>query len=79
MCPVLYSYFVLDEAISLYSSQAIDEKEILCIVSTAGIYCSNDKVGTAYLVYMVTLFRKIPSSTSTALCNPCEYIQCTLY
>jgi hypothetical protein len=39
-----------DRAISLYSSKIVDMKEILRTVSTTGIYCSSDKVGTVYLV-----------------------------
>jgi hypothetical protein len=41
---------IRDRAISLYSSKIIDKKEILRIVYNIGIYCSNDKVGTVYLV-----------------------------
>jgi hypothetical protein len=37
-------------AISLYSSETVDKKEILRSVSNTGIYCSGDKVGTVYLV-----------------------------
>jgi hypothetical protein len=39
-----------DTAISLYSSETVDKKEILRTVSNAGIYSSSDKVGTVYLV-----------------------------
>jgi hypothetical protein len=39
-----------DRAISLYSYKIVDKKEILRTVSNTGIYCSNDNVGTVYLV-----------------------------
>jgi hypothetical protein len=39
-----------DRAISLYSSKIVDMKEILRTVSNAGIYYSNEKVGTVYTV-----------------------------
>jgi hypothetical protein len=48
MCPIPNGF--RDRAISLYSSKTADMKEILCIVSNTGIYCSSDKVGTLYLV-----------------------------
>jgi hypothetical protein len=35
-----------DTAISLYSSEIVDKKEILHTVSNTGIYCSRDQVGT---------------------------------
>jgi hypothetical protein len=39
-----------DTAISLYSPKIVDKSEILRTVSNTGIYCSNEKVGTVYLV-----------------------------
>jgi predicted transport protein len=39
-----------DGAISLYSSETVDKKDILRAVSNTGIYCSSDKVGTVYLI-----------------------------
>jgi predicted transport protein len=38
------------ERFSLYISKIVDKKDILRAVSNTGIYCSNDKVGTVYLV-----------------------------
>jgi hypothetical protein len=46
MCPIPNGFRV----ISLYSSKTVGKKEILRTVSNTGIYCSNDKVGTVYLV-----------------------------
>jgi hypothetical protein len=48
MCPIPNGF--RDTAISLYSFKFFDKKEILSTVSNAGIYCSSDKVATAYLV-----------------------------
>jgi hypothetical protein len=48
MCPIPNGFRY--RAISLYSSKTVDNKEILRIVSTTGIHCSSDKVGTVYLV-----------------------------
>jgi hypothetical protein len=48
MCPILKGF--RDRAISLYSSETVDEKEILRTVSNTSIYCSSDEVGTVYLV-----------------------------
>jgi hypothetical protein len=48
MCPILNCF--PDRAISLYRSKIVEKKEILCTVSNTGIYCSSDKIGTAYLV-----------------------------
>jgi hypothetical protein len=48
MCPITNGF--RDRAISLYSSEIIDKKDILRTVSNIGIYCSSDKVGTVYLV-----------------------------
>ena len=47
-CPIPKSF--RDTDISLYSCKIVDKKEILRIVSNIGIYCSNDKVGTVYLI-----------------------------
>jgi hypothetical protein len=47
MCPIPNGF--RHRAISLYSSKAVDKKEILLTVSNAGIYCSSDEVGTVYL------------------------------
>jgi hypothetical protein len=44
MCSILYGF--RDRAISLYTSKIVDKKEILRTVSNAGIYCSNEKLGT---------------------------------
>jgi hypothetical protein len=48
-CPTLNSF--RDRAISLYSSKIVGKKEIqvLHTFSSTGI-CSNDKIGTVYLV-----------------------------
>jgi hypothetical protein len=40
----------LDSAISLYSSKTVDKKEILRTVYNTIMYCSNDKLGTFYIV-----------------------------
>jgi hypothetical protein len=48
MCPIPNGF--RDKAISLYSSEIVDKKEILRTVSNAGIYCSGDKVGAVYLL-----------------------------
>jgi hypothetical protein len=48
MCPIPNGF--RDTAISLYSSKIVDKKEILHTVSNTGIYCSSDKVGTAYIL-----------------------------
>jgi hypothetical protein len=47
---VSYSNGFRDTAISLYSSKIVDKKEILNVLSNAGIYCSSGKVGRVYLV-----------------------------
>jgi hypothetical protein len=39
-----------DRAISLYSSEIVDKKEIARIVPNTGIYCPSDKVGRVYPV-----------------------------
>jgi hypothetical protein len=48
MCPIPNGF--RDRVISLCSSKFGVKKEILRTVSNAAIYCSNDKVGTVYLV-----------------------------
>jgi hypothetical protein len=48
MCPILNSF--RDRAILLYSYKIVDKKEILRTVSNTGIYCSNEKFRTLYLV-----------------------------
>jgi hypothetical protein len=48
MCPIPKIF--RDKDISLCTFKIVDKKEILHTVSTAGIYCSSDKVGTIYLV-----------------------------
>jgi hypothetical protein len=48
VCPILNGF--RDRAISLYSSKIVDKKEIFSTFSNTGIYCSSDKVGSAYLV-----------------------------
>jgi hypothetical protein len=48
MCPIPNGF--RDRAISLYNSKIVDKKEILHTVSNTGIYFSNDKVSTVYLV-----------------------------
>jgi hypothetical protein len=40
----------LDTAISLYSSKAVDKKEILRTVSNTGICCSSDRIGKEFLM-----------------------------
>jgi hypothetical protein len=42
MCPISNGF--RDRAISLYGSEIVGKKEILCIASNSGIYCSSDKV-----------------------------------
>jgi hypothetical protein len=44
-----------DTIISLYISKIVHKKEILRTVSDTGIYCSNEKVGTVYIVYVGVL------------------------
>jgi hypothetical protein len=48
MCPIPSGF--RDTAVSLYSSKIVDRKEILRTVSNTGIYGSNGKVDTVYLV-----------------------------
>jgi hypothetical protein len=48
MCPTPNGF--RNEAISLYSSKIVDKKEILHVVSNAGIYCLSEKIGTVYLL-----------------------------
>jgi hypothetical protein len=60
MCPIPNVF--RDRVISLCSCKIVD-KEILLIVFNIGIYCSSDKVGTAYIVAYNT-FSKISPSTS---------------
>jgi hypothetical protein len=48
MCPIPNGF--RDRAISLYSSETVNKKEILRTVSNTCIYSSSDKVGTVYLV-----------------------------
>jgi hypothetical protein len=48
MCPIPNSF--RDRVNSLHSSKIVDKKEILRTVSSTGIYCSSDKVGTLHLV-----------------------------
>jgi hypothetical protein len=45
-----------DRAISLYSSEIVDKKEMLRTVSNIGTYCSSDKVGGVYVVYKQFFF-----------------------
>jgi hypothetical protein len=47
-CPIPNGF--RDRAVSLYSSKIVNKKEIVRTLSNTGIYCSNDKVGTVYLV-----------------------------
>jgi hypothetical protein len=56
-CPIPNSF--RDRAISLYSPNIVNKKEILRTVYNTGIYCSSDEVGTVY-----NTFSKIPPSTS---------------
>jgi predicted transport protein len=53
-----------DRAVSLYSSEIVDKKEILRTVSNTGIYCSSDKAGTVYIY-------EYSSVNIDALCNSC--------
>ena len=64
---------MLRRCISLYSCKIVDKKEILCIVSNIGIYCSSDKVGTVYLVQYIF---ENPKVNINALCNYCKYMAC---
>jgi len=70
MCPIPNGF--LDRAVSLYSCKIVD-KEILRIVSNIGIYCSSDKVGTAYVVQ--NIFENYTVNIN-ALCNACEDMAC---
>jgi hypothetical protein len=78
MCPIPNRF--LETGISLYSSKIVDKKEMLLIVSNAGIYCSSDKVGALYLVYYIF---ENSAVNINALCNSCEdmascsSVQCT--
>jgi hypothetical protein len=47
MCPIPNDF--KDRAISLYSSEIVDKKEILPTICNTGICCSRDKVGSVYL------------------------------
>jgi hypothetical protein len=48
VCSILNGF--RDSVISLYNSKIVANKEILCALYNAGIYCSNNKVGRVYLV-----------------------------
>jgi hypothetical protein len=48
MCPIPKGF--RDRAISLYSFELFDKKEILRTVSNTSIHCSSDKVGSIYQV-----------------------------
>jgi hypothetical protein len=47
MCPIPNGF--QDRAISLYSSNIFNKKNIIRTICNTGIYCSSDKVGTVYL------------------------------
>jgi hypothetical protein len=48
MCPIPNGF--RDRVVSLYNSKIVDKKDILCTVSNASIFCSNDEVCTIYQV-----------------------------
>jgi hypothetical protein len=48
VCPIPNGF--RDRAISLYSFNIVDKKEISLTVSNTGIYCPSDGVRTIYLV-----------------------------
>jgi len=59
MCPIPNDF--QDRAIRMYNHKTVDKKDILRVrtVSNTGIYCSSDRVGSAY-----SKCSKIPPSTS---------------
>jgi hypothetical protein len=73
MCPIPSGF--RHRAISLYSSEIVNMKEILRTVSNAGIYCSSDEVGTVYLVQYSYIFANCTANIN-ALCNSCEDMAC---
>ena len=64
ICPVPNGFW--DRAISLYRCKIVD-KEILCIFSSIGIYCTSDKVGTVYLVQYIFKNSTINISSGTTI------------
>jgi hypothetical protein len=48
LCPIPNGF--RDRAVSLYGSEIVDKKEILCTVSNTAIHYLSDKVGTVCLV-----------------------------
>jgi hypothetical protein len=67
ICPIPNGF--RDRVISMYSSKIVDKKEMLRTVSNTGIYCSNDKVSTVYLVKYI--FENFAVNIK-AFCNSCE-------
>jgi hypothetical protein len=71
-CTCVIFRTVAEIIISLYSPKIV-KKEILRTNSNTGIYCSSNKVGTAYVVQYI-----FENSTVNinALCNSCEDMPC---
>jgi len=72
-CPIAYGF--RDRGLSLYSCKIVDKRGILCTVSNIGIYRSNVKVGTVYLIQYI--FENFTVNIN-ALCNLCEDMACCL-
>jgi hypothetical protein len=67
MCPSPNGFW--DIAISLYSSNIDDKKEILRTISNTCTYCSSDQICTVYLVLYIFEY---PTINLNALCNSRE-------
>jgi hypothetical protein len=68
--------------ISLYTSVIVDKIEKLRTVSSTGIYCSSDKVGTVYLVYYILENYTVNINALYDSCEDmacCSSVQCTVY
>jgi hypothetical protein len=72
VCPIPNGF--RDRAISLYSPQIVDKKEILRTVPNTCIHCSSNKVGTVYLVQHIF---ENSADNMNALCNSCEDMACS--
>jgi hypothetical protein len=71
MCPIPNDF--RDRAISLYSSEIVNKKEILRAVSITGIYCPSDKI---YTVYLLQYIFENSTVNINALCSLCEVMAC---
>jgi hypothetical protein len=67
MCPILNGF--RDRRTSLSSYKVVD-KEILCIVSNIGIYCSSNNVGKLYLVQYIFENSTVNFSSGTTIAKP---------